>query len=110
MWFHVKHIYVKTTLSVSGVGAVVHLAELEHVEGSPLCTPARMLESTPDGRITGAFRRQPALNHGMSSPPQQVIPHPDSWGDLPDITTDRLTAEEFEGLWHEAMALLKLAP
>lgn len=105
--FHVKLLYVKTTLRVVGVGAVVHLAELEHVEGSPLCTPARMLEATEDGRITGAFRRQPALNHGMPSPPQQLIPHPDSWGDLPDITSERVTAEEFEGLWAEAMALFE---
>ncbi|QGU03279.1 hypothetical protein CKALI_12205 [Corynebacterium kalinowskii] len=98
-----KLLYVKTTLRVPGIAPVVHLAELEHAEGSPLCKPARMLEATEDGLITGAFRRQPPLNHGMSHPPQQLIPHPDSWGDLPDITSDRMTAEEFEGLWQEAM-------
>lgn len=102
-----KLLYVKTTLRVAGVGAVVHFAELEHVEGSPLCTPSRMLEATEDGRITGAFRRQPALNHGMASPPQQLIPHPDSWGNLPDIMSERMTAEEFEGLWGEAQALFE---
>lgn len=96
-------IYTKTIMRVTGLPAIVHIAELEHAEGSPLCTPARMLEATEAGRITGAFRRQPALNLGMSAPPQQIIPHPDTWGDLPDIVTERLTAEEFEELWGTAM-------
>lgn len=102
--FHVKLLYVKTTLRIDGVGSVVHMAELEHVEGSPLCTPSRMLEATEDGHLTGAYRRQPALNHNMANPPQQLIPHPDTWGDLPDITSETMSADEFEGLWQEAMA------
>lgn len=98
-------IYVKTVMSVPGVAEMVHLAELEHAEGSPLCTPSRMLEATGEGQITGAFRRTPALSHGMSTPPQQIIPHPDTWGDLPDITNEPLTAEEFEAQWQRAMEI-----
>lgn len=98
-------IYIKTTLTIPGVGDMTHLAELEHQVGSPLCTPSRMLE-VQGNTVTGAFRRTPALNIGMSNPPQQLIPHPDTWGDMPDIVSEALTAEEFEAMWVEAEVLL----
>ncbi|MEJ5928497.1 hypothetical protein WG915_07690 [Corynebacterium sp. H128] len=105
-------IHVKTTLRVPGVAVVIHLAELEPLEGSPLCRPVRLLEATAEGSITGAFRRasaqHPAACVNMSSPPQQLIPHPDSWGQLEDIETEMISAEEFAALWLEAEAKLPL--
>lgn len=91
-------IYVKTTMQVPGMQDVVHYAELEHLPGSPLCRPLRMLEAS-GSTITGAFRRDPALSVGMANEPQQIIPHPDSWGDMPDISSERMTVEAFEALW-----------
>lgn len=102
------YLYVKTTMQVSGLAPIVHLAELEPVPGAPLCRPARMLEVAADGAVTGAYRRTPELTVGMSSPPQQLIPHPDSWGDLPDIASERISATEFDALWLEANYLLGL--
>lgn len=92
-------IYVKTTLTVPGAGAVIHYAELEPIPETQLCRPHRMMEANPAEQVTGIFQREPQRLEGMATMPQQLIPHPDSWSSMPDITSEHVTAEAFEQLW-----------
>lgn len=92
-------IYLKTILEVPGLAPMSHIAELEVID-SRTCRPLRMLE-LHDATVAGAFRRTPALSHNFTAPPQDLIPHPDHWGDI-DLAHERVEQSEFEALWLEA--------
>lgn len=101
--FHVKpFLYVRTEMTVPGAGVVAHLAEMKVLDDT-MCRLHRMIELDPHGSIVGA------VNHGKtvggSQPPNELVPHPDTYGEYPDITALPLGEGEFEGLWSEARAL-----
>lgn len=99
--FHVKRHYVRIDLTVPGVGSLISVADLTEIDPAT-CRLTRMIEMTPDETITGAVIDGHA--HGSINQPQSTVPHPDTYGDFPDIQSHRLTAEEFEALWSEAVA------
>lgn len=41
----------------------------------------------------------------MAQLPNEIVPHPDTYDQYPDISATRLEEAEFEGLWSEATTL-----
>lgn len=80
-------IYIRTELAVPGVGAAIHLAELLPLDGQR-CRMLRLIELTPDGQVVSA-----------GPGPQPVVPHPDSYGDFPDIDYQHISAADFNRVW-----------
>lgn len=74
--------YVRTTLLVDGAQAV-HVAELEDLGG--ICHMHRLIAITPAGPRPAEIQ-------------QKIVPHPDTYGDYPDIKAEYITREEFESL------------
>lgn len=102
--FHVKPlIYVRLDMTIPGAGSVTHLAELSEIDASS-CTMLRIIELDPSGTIRGAATQTSSI--GMADRPSDVVPHPDTYAQFPDIKSQILNAEEFEGLWAEALASL----
>lgn len=71
-----------------------------------MCRILRIIElaGTAGGEtVTGAgVLRGPAF--GLANEPNEIVPHPDTYADFPDIKARIITVEEFEGLWLEAGA------
>lgn len=106
-----NEIYVRTVIDVPGTPRVIHVAEMTPVINNPatspaLCTLVRIIElhSTDDGEIVSGVGHFPGRSLGLAAEPNETVPHPDSYADFPDIETERLTSEVFEGLWMEAIA------
>lgn len=100
--FHVKpRHFVRTELTVPGVGTAIHIAELEEIDDTS-CTMIRLLELAPDETIMGVT--DGTTSAGATTTPASVVPHPDTYENYPDIVAVRLAAEEFEALWTEAIA------
>ncbi|RNE48113.1 hypothetical protein [Corynebacterium alimapuense] len=100
--FHVKQIiHIRIDMTIPGAGSVTHIAELEEIDSST-CTMLRIIELDPSERIHGAATQSSSV--GMPNKPSSTVPHPDTYADFPDIKSRPLTAEEFEGLWAEALA------
>ncbi|WIM70956.1 hypothetical protein QP028_07865 [Corynebacterium suedekumii] len=98
--FHVKpHIYVRIDMTIPGAGSVIHLAELAEIDEAT-CRMVRIIELDPAETIRGAATQSTVA--GMANKPNDVVPHPDSYTDFPDIESRPIDAEEFEGLWAEA--------
>ena len=38
--------------------------------------------------------------------PEPFVPHPDTYGDFPDVSFEYVGAEHFNALWAQAMATL----
>ncbi|AWB82870.1 hypothetical protein C3B44_11475 [Corynebacterium yudongzhengii] len=106
--FHVKpkH-YIRTELTVPGVGTAIHVAELEEIDAQS-CTMLRIIELAGDETIMGAAAG--GVTEGQITAPSEVVPHPDTYADFPDITATRLDPEEFEGLYSEAAAKFPRLP
>lgn len=101
--FHVKpFLYIRTEMSIPGAGDAVHLAELETLDDT-LCRLYRMIELGPGDAIVGAATQGRTV--GGSQKPNELVPHPDTYHQFPDINAQLLTEAEFEGLWNEARAL-----
>ncbi len=94
-------LFLRTTLTVPGAGTAVHVAEL-HPLDARRCRLARIVEVDPEGRPTGAAAGD--RHYGMATPPQAIVPHPDTYGDFPDVSAERIDAEEFGRLWATAVA------
>ncbi len=92
-----KH-YVRTTLDVPGAGTLITIAELEEVSAQA-CIMVRMIELAPDETIMGAFTDGKIV--GQANEPLEQVPHPDTYDQFENIEAQRLTADEFEGLWEE---------
>lgn len=100
--FHVKpRHHVRTELTVPGVGTAIHIAELEEIDTTS-CAMLRLIELAPDDTIMGAT--DGTTTAGNTTAPADVVPHPDTYGDYPDITATRLDEAEFQALWSEARA------
>lgn len=102
--FHVKPlIYVRLDMTIPGAGSVTHLAELAEIDATS-CSMLRIIELDPAGKIRGAATQ--ASHAGMANKPSEIVPHPDTYAQFPEIKSEALNAEEFEGLWAEAQASL----
>ena len=100
--FHVKpQHFLKTVLTVPGVGSAIHVAELAEIDATR-CRMLRLIELSPDETIMGVT--DGAVTAGLANTPAEVVPHPDTYDNYPDITATRLSKQEFEALWHEAVA------
>lgn len=95
-----SYLYVRTIMSIPGVGTSNHIAELEPTNATE-CRLHRLLEVDPTNSVCGAARDGVVV--GMAAPPQPTVPHPESYADFPDIETAYLSLEEFEALWSEAI-------
>ncbi|AIU33737.1 Hypothetical protein CulFRC11_2192 [Corynebacterium ramonii] len=87
-------------MSIPGVGTSNHIAELEPASATE-CRLHRLLEVDPSNMVCGAARGGVVV--GMAAPPQNTVPHPESYADFPDIETAYLSLEEFETLWSKAI-------
>lgn len=100
--FHVKQrIFIRTDLSIPGAGTVINIAHLEEIDRTH-CTMVRMIELDPQESIRGATSNGRTV--GQANQPQRIVPHPDTYHQFPDISSRRLSEEEFEALWNEATA------
>ena len=105
--FHVKHLYTRLTLTIPGAGTAIHLADLEETGND--CVVHRMIALTPEEAIAGAAHvdkpgtaQEKLTRAGQIDIPKTTVPHPDTYGDYPDITTKRLSNDAFEAWWVEA--------
>lgn len=98
--FHVKpRHFIRTELTVPGAGTAVHVAELEEIDAAT-CRMLRIIELTPDDRIMGLSGE--GRTGGNVPEPAEVVPHPNTYANYPDIEATRLSSEEFDALWSEA--------
>lgn len=97
-----QRLYVRTELTVAGAGTAIHIAELEPIQDG-YCRMHRVIEIGPNDVITGAA--QGSRKAGMAQLPNEIVPHPDTYDQYPDISATRLEEAEFEGLWSEATTL-----
>lgn len=103
-------IVVRTEIEIPGHPTAIHIAEMQELVDAPgsaappLCRILRIIElaGTAGGEtVTGAGVLQgPAF--GLANEPNEIVPHPDTYADFPDINARIITVEEFEGLWLEA--------
>lgn len=97
-------LYVRTRYSDPQLGAeLLNVAELEELSDTE-CEMVRMIEMDPGESITGIYHD--GRVEGEANRPLDKVPHPDTHGRFPGITTTRIAREEFEGLWQEARAKL----
>ncbi|MBZ8177262.1 hypothetical protein GSS88_05540 [Corynebacterium sp. 3HC-13] len=102
--FHVKQLlYVRLDFEVPESGKVSHVAELEPIDHEH-CTMVRIIELDHEGVIRGAAHQRGS--RGMMNLPQQVVPHPDTYDQFPDISSQAVSPEEFQVLWLEACSTL----
>lgn len=87
-------------MSIETVGSITHVAELQEVD-SHRAEMLRLIEMDPNGTLVGAGT--PAKMYGTPNTPMQYVPHPDSYADLPEIESTRVTGAEFEELWAQAV-------
>lgn len=104
--FHVKHLYTRLTMTISGAGTAIHLAHLE--EAGTHCVVHRMIALTPEETIAGAAivdkpgtPEEKLARAGEIDIPKTTVPHPDTYGEYPDITTKRMSGDAFEAWWVE---------
>ena len=97
--FHVKRLYIRTDLTVPEAGSLISIADLIELDGSS-CRVARMIELDGSETIKGAYLEGRAV--GQINTPQDTVPHPNTYGDFPDISYRTLSEEEYEALWTEA--------
>ncbi|QPK83247.1 hypothetical protein G7Y29_10580 [Corynebacterium qintianiae] len=86
-------------------GELLNIAELEDVTEVE-CTMLRMIELDPAETITGIYAEGRVV--GRANTPMGTVPHPDSYGQFDGITATRISRDEFEGLWQEALHKLGL--
>lgn len=104
-----KLIHVRTEIEIPGNPSAIHIAEMQElIDETPtspaMCKMLRIIElagTTRGETVTGAGQL-PHKSVGLAAEPQEMVPHPDTYADFPDISAKRISAEEFEGLWLEA--------
>ncbi len=94
-----KFLYIRTTLSVPGAGSATHVAELEELS-EDTCRLIRVVSLAPKDVVEGAAT--PHIANGNIDIPQEIVAHPSTFDQFPDITATAVPAEEFEALWAEA--------
>ncbi|MDK8764218.1 hypothetical protein QP922_10345 [Corynebacterium sp. MSK218] len=97
-----KTLYVRTTMTLPEVGTAIHIAEMQEISDSA-CSMQRMIALAPNDSIVGAATPQASV--GNADIPQQVVPHPNTYDEFPDIESEFVSALQFHSLWTEATAL-----
>lgn len=92
-------LYITLIMEVPGVGRSKHAAELAPISEQH-CRILRLIEFGAQDEISGAVQQQQPV--GQVSLPAEVVPHPRTYGNYPDISSHDLSATEFEALWVEA--------
>lgn len=98
-------IIVRTEIEIPGHPTVIHIAEMHELPDSPeLCQMVRIIElaGTPEGDIVTGAGVIGAQTFDLNNAPNEVVPHPDTYANFPDIKAERISTEEFSGLWLEA--------
>ncbi|KQB84679.1 hypothetical protein [Corynebacterium oculi] len=93
-------LFIRTTLTIPGAGTAVHVAELLPLSEEE-CRMVRIVEVDPSGNPVGAGIGD--RHYGMDTPPQEVVPHPQTYSAFPDISSETLSAGEFQVLWERAL-------
>lgn len=93
-------IFIRLTLDVPGAGSVIHTAQLRPLDART-CQLIRIIELAPDGTIHGGAT--PTTSAGLQTDPQRIVPHPDLYGDFPDVTAEVLSEKEFDTLWQQTI-------
>lgn len=96
-----NYLYVRTELTVPGVGSAIHMAEMEE-QDAPSCRMVRMIALDPSDAIVGVAT--PTSSTGNVDQPQEVVPHPDTYDEFPDISAHYVDQSHFDALWSEATA------
>lgn len=93
-----KH-YIKIELKDKDVIAPVSIAELEETADANSFRVLRLIEKMGD-TYPGFIDH--GVAHGNPAMPLDTVPHPDTYGDFPDVEATRLTPEEFAAEWERA--------
>ncbi|AZA14720.1 hypothetical protein ACFPVT_03215 [Corynebacterium choanae] len=96
-------IYTKLTMEIPELGTVAHVAELQPMaENTGMCRMVRLIElsdgEVPSGGWVGGKSRN------LATPPQEVVPHPDTFDDFPEVQSEILTGVAFDELWEQIVA------
>lgn len=105
-----KLIHVRTEIEIPGHPSAIHIAEMQELinatPGAPaMCKMLRIMElagSKSGETVTGAGTLDDKT-FGLANEPNEFVPHPDTYADFLDIEAKVISAEEFEGLWVEAL-------
>ncbi len=92
-------LYVRIDLSVPGA-SMTHVAELLPLNDSQ-CEVVRMIELNAHDAVTGAGTATNSIV--MQVPVSDVVPHPDLYGNYPDIDARIIQKQDFDALWSEAV-------
>ena len=95
-------LYVRTTMSIPEVGTAIHVAEMKELSDDS-CMMVRMIALAPNEEIVGAATPQTSV--GNADIPQQVVPHPRTYDQFPDIDAELIDAPVFHSLWTKTQAL-----
>ncbi|BAU97438.1 hypothetical protein N24_3176 [Corynebacterium suranareeae] len=107
-----KTIIVRTEIEIPGHPTAIHIAEMQELpesatqDGVAMCKMQRIIElaGTAEGDIVTGAGVIGGANFQLNNEPNEVVPHPDTYADFPDIKAEVISAEAFEGLWLEAGA------
>ncbi|WP_315041789.1 hypothetical protein [Corynebacterium argentoratense] len=94
-------LYVKLIFDVPET-RMEHIAELSPTDDPTLCQMLRIVE-VRDGRPVGYAQQGESKNMNV---PEPFVPHPDTYGDFPDVSFEYVGAEHFNALWAQALATL----
>ena len=94
-------LYVRTTMSIPEVGTAIHVAEMKELSDDS-CMMVRMIALDPSDAIVGVAT--PTSSTGNVDQPQEVVPHPDTYDEFPDISAQYVDQSHFDALWSEATA------
>ncbi|GAV98548.1 MAG: hypothetical protein Q4F10_03210 [Corynebacterium glutamicum] len=107
-----KTIIVRTEIEIPGHPTAIHIAEMQELpasesqDGVQMCKMQRIIElaGTTEGDVVTGAGVIGGSNFQLNNEPNEVVPHPDTYADFPDIKAVVISAETFEGLWLEAGA------
>ena len=88
-----NYLYVRTELTVPGVGSAIHMAEMEEQDARS-CRMVRMIALDPSDAIVGVAT--PTSSTGNVDQPQEVVPHPDTYDEFPDISAHYVDQSHFD--------------
>ena len=99
-----KH-YVRLAYTVPELGGeLLTVAELEEISATQ-CTMLRMIEFDPAEAITGVYVDGRVI--GKANTPMDTVGHPDTYNAYDGLRSTRISQPEFEGLWQEALQILR---
>ncbi|WP_018340561.1 hypothetical protein [Corynebacterium caspium] len=94
--------YIGLLMKEPNGGQLVHLAELRLIDETT-AELLRLLELDGEEIIKGAGT--PEKMYGTPNIPERYVPHPDVYGNFPDVSLRIISQEVFGALWAEAEAI-----